>query len=471
MKKIILLTLLTLIACSEKKGYTEVRIFSPETDFVEIKYPKVDIFSVVQTDTVYPNKEKEFVFRRKISDPEYAVIIIGTKYLKTVLIPGNEIELIYKDSAYFFNGKKKAALELFDQFDRPPYINTALYKNFTTAAQIENRIIAEKNQELKALEVLDSLKGNDKELFKSITDEINFFYAYKTLKIILSKESKENDVGRDLIELFQSTQEKYPLNTNNKPPSWSDYAEMILVQKPLNELKDESGVTRDSLIMWRTNGTYYPKIYGLIMDYPDAEIAEKVVADQIINALFIDAYDKSLVGVFETFKSDFPVSPYTSFIEPKINNIKEYYKKIARGMPKGVDFIETREINTFNDLKIYLQGDKYFIDVWATWCAPCLKEFKYNSQLDSLLKKTGYKKLYLSVDESDRESKWIESIKYFELTGLNMIANSNLYSDLINNYSVSSIPKYLIIDEEGRIISNDAPKPSEINELAEALLQ
>lgn len=460
-----------LIACSEKKDYTEVRIFKPETDFVKIKYPKVDIFSVVQTDTVYPNKKEEFVFRRKISEPEYAVFIIGNKYLKTILIPGNETQIIYKDSAFFFNGKNKAVLNLFDTFDRPPYINTALYKDFTTVAQIENRIIAEKNQELMALESLDSLNGNDRELIKRITDEINYFYAYKTLKIILSKESKDNDVSQDLIALFHSTHEKYPLNTNYKPSSWSDYAEMILVQKPLNDLRDKSGVTRDSLFMWRTNGTYYSKIYDLIMNYPDSEISEKVVADQIINALVIDPFDKSLVGVFETFKSDFPDSRYTSFIEPKVNIIKKYYEKIALGMPKDIEFIEASEINTFSDLKKRLKGDKYFIDVWATWCAPCLKEFKYNSQLDSLLKKTGYKKLYLSVDESDRESKWIESIKYFELTGSNMIANRNLHSDLINNYSVGSIPKYLIIDEEGRVISNDAPKPSQLKELAGALLQ
>ena len=42
---------------------------------------------------------------------------------------------------------------------------------------------------------------------------------------------------------------------------------------------------------------------------------------------------------------------------------------------------------------------------------------------------------------------------------------------IINNYSVTSIPKYLILDEKGRIIDNDAPKPSQLDELAQILME
>lgn len=459
------------MACSKKQDYAEIKILSNTSDFVEIKYAQVDIFSLVVKDTIYPNDQNEYFFRKKITEPEFAVIQIGKKFISTILVPEMKINIAYVDSQYVFNGENKDALEFFDQLERPPFVKTSLYSNDTTAFQLETRMEAEKNKELQDLTNLNKDNRIDQELVKNIKKEIDYYYALKTLRIIFNKQNQQIEVNDDLNVLSKKTEEKYPLVTGYKPSSWADYAEMILVQKPLQNLKMHSEVTTDSLSKWKDNGTYFPKIYDLIMDYPNTEIAEKVVVIQLLKGLYVDSADKSLAEVFKDFNRDFPNSRYSPFIEPRINNIKEYYEKIALKIPEGVEFIEASEINNFNDLKERLKGDKYFIDIWATWCAPCLKEFKYNPQLDSVLLANGYKKLYLSVDEPDKESKWIESIKYFDLTGLNMMANKKLHFDLINNYSVQSIPKYFILDKNGKILTNDAPKPSKLEELTEVLVQ
>lgn len=35
-------------------------------------------------------------------------------------------------------------------------------------------------------------------------------------------------------------------------------------------------------------------------------------------------------------------------------------------------------IESFNDLTNKFQGKAIYIDRWASWCTPCIKEFKHN---------------------------------------------------------------------------------------------
>ena len=120
-----------------------------------------------------------------------------------------------------------------------------------------------------------------------------------------------------------------------------------------------------------------------------------------------------------------------------------------------------------------LKGDKYYVDVWATWCAPCKREFKFNEDLDVLLKANGYKKLYISLDKPEVENKWKDDIKYYNLTGLHMLASLEFFQNFEQNYSLVkgyvSIPQYLIIDESSNILTNNAPRPSNLTELEKVL--
>ena len=80
--------------------------------------------------------------------------------------------------------------------------------------------------------------------------------------------------------------------------------------------------------------------------------------------------------------------------------------------------------------------------------------------------------LYISIDEAENDQRWLGMIKYYNLDGNHIRAYSSLQSsvrDLIVENGNISIPQYIIVDESGKIVDVNAPRPSEIDELRNRL--
>ncbi|QXP79014.1 MULTISPECIES: TlpA family protein disulfide reductase [Winogradskyella] len=480
MKKIFyLLSILILSSCAkEEKEYAEITINLDNTDFIEVSNPLEDIYIWdIKNDTIYPNEKNEFLFKKEIESPEYIIIKIGEKRLKSVLIPNAKIELAYIDSSFVFKGKNKAGMNLLNEFKRPYFdVNeSSKYQSDTTSFQITQKIKTQKDEELNKLQNLIDSTKIEKRFAKVLEDEINYFYALKTQQIILGKQYQKIPIKKDLLELFNKTLENYPLDNEYKTSVWLDYADNVLLQKPLYELQADSSITRDSIQKWYKNDKWIPFQFDLINKYQNPKIAEKVSANYIMNASKQKHFEKSLISTFNNFKDIYPNSLYSNYLKPEIQIIEDYYRKISGEMPNGVEFIDGKNISSMEKLLDKLQGDNYYVDVWATWCGPCKKEFQHNEDLNVLLKSKGYKKLYISLDKAEIEDKWKQDIKYYDLNGLHMLASQEFFKHFAENYTLQkgyvSIPQYLIIDENGNIVTHNAPRPSNLTELEKILTE
>lgn len=108
---------------------------------------------------------------------------------------------------------------------------------------------------------------------------------------------------------------------------------------------------------------------------------------------------------------------------------------------------------TLNDFR----GKYVYIDMWATWCAPCRQEMPHLKRLEAQFKDAQIVFLGLSVD-SDK-AKWEKMASSGDLTGTQLYLGTQ--SSFQEAYRIEGIPRFILLDKNGVIISNDMSRPSE----------
>ncbi|RYZ84378.1 MAG: TlpA family protein disulfide reductase [Moraxellaceae bacterium] len=104
------------------------------------------------------------------------------------------------------------------------------------------------------------------------------------------------------------------------------------------------------------------------------------------------------------------------------------------------------------------KGKLVYVDVWASWCGPCIGEIPAAKKLMEELKDKEVVFLNVSVDQS--EADWRKAMEKHGVHGTNMLANGAFQSDIVQAYNINSIPRYLLIGRDGSIISSNAGRPS-----------
>jgi thiol-disulfide isomerase/thioredoxin len=101
------------------------------------------------------------------------------------------------------------------------------------------------------------------------------------------------------------------------------------------------------------------------------------------------------------------------------------------------------------------------IDFWASWCPPCIRQIQNNKPFkDRLSVENNVEWIYLSVD-SDKE-KWLDRSETLDETlhfRNSYLLVKGMKSSLARALSVQQIPRYLIVNEQNKIVVNNAPSP------------
>lgn len=115
------------------------------------------------------------------------------------------------------------------------------------------------------------------------------------------------------------------------------------------------------------------------------------------------------------------------------------------------------------------KGKVVLVDIWATWCGPCKMEIPHLKTLEKELHGTDVVILSISVDAERDKEKWLSMIKEKELGGIQLFA-SGMNSKIAKDYKISSIPRFMVFDRKGNIVSADSVRPSEGSKLKDLLL-
>ena len=119
------------------------------------------------------------------------------------------------------------------------------------------------------------------------------------------------------------------------------------------------------------------------------------------------------------------------------------------------------------------KGKVIVIDVWATWCGSCLKNMpKFMELINSFKENKDVVFFTVSTDSDELREKWLAAIEKHKMGGmLNLTPERNSTPQFEEKYFVSSVPRYIVIDKEGKIVSAFAPKPGkELEKIIKELL-
>lgn len=169
-------------------------------------------------------------------------------------------------------------------------------------------------------------------------------------------------------------------------------------------------------------------------------------------------YTDDLDGLYKQYME---ISTDESYNEEITDSYKKL-KKITKGQPspKFVDYENHSGGETsLDDLK----GEYVYLDIWATWCAPCLNEIPALKKLEEEYEDNNIKFVSISVDERQDYEKWKQMVTDKDLKGVQLIADDAWQSDFIQDYQIKGIPRFILLDPEGNIVTSRAPYPSDEN--------
>ncbi len=187
--------------------------------------------------------------------------------------------------------------------------------------------------------------------------------------------------------------------------------------------------------------------------FPEKQINQflkaKILYDSVLASPLKEyAYDPA-------FMKDLP----TEYLQPLQDLLR-----LHKGTREGLDSIqvanEAGEVWSFKELIAKQAGNLVVVDCWASWCMPCRRELPQSLAYEKEFKSKKVSFIFLSTDED--LSNWKKALPVVKLTGkpnsLVLLGQAGkIFSD---KYQIDAIPRYLLFDKQGNLLSYKFEQPS-----------
>ncbi len=441
----------------------------------------------------------------------------GPSYLSFFMRPGNDLDLTYFLSAdYKVNWELKgrdSQLNLYYQLYQEAVAQSAYGKSLYADLQ-DTSAMSKTGYKEHVRKQLEAGYAFNQAYFKThpgdpfIKDQIKYNAQYEAVNSLVLAVNKGKLKDTALFAFMKAQQ----IAVNN-PGAYGNEKYRTFVDQYYLVIAGQARYPKQQLILSADLATF------ILSNYPELSSNDRALCrkmtdvkkykptDQEINHFYEDfmgrfhneylAAQKNNIPEFDyliKYKDPFIRDLYatkTLYKQIKINQVDyikpnlEVYKAIVRPGPLKNKFLadyqwqiraskNSRLIDNYHlhaisasttydalkEISTKYRGKVVYLDVWATWCSSCLAGMPAAAKLRKKMVGRDVVFAYLCIN-SPTEKTWKNAIVARDIDGENYFLNYEQSRKLNGQVNLKSIPRYIIIDQEGKISAQDAGDPGD----------
>jgi thiol-disulfide isomerase/thioredoxin len=461
-----------------RKNSSETSIQIVKTNNQKSDPDSVKIFHYTILEAEYLAKAKldstgNYLAVLEIKQPIYATIQAGDSYTVFVIRPNDKlvVEIDSANEAIFssfksqnnighFNNHLNHSLKILNSNALMSKTPEEFFAGYDSLIEQEKKYSSRFGDSIKftpdEVEMLTSfrrLQINDSKLFYAFLYHNNKLveqvYAFREKREV--EEYKQPKVLAEYINQmeFDSLLLKSPLYSSNyKQILRTYYLETLAYPDFDYKLWDKPSPNKPLLAAKRIDITAFPK-----------SVKEYFLAINAIGGLQEQGLTTISDSVFRHFEAEFPNSKYLPTL------INELSKQGSLSIGKRAPNIRgQRTDGTVLNLSDF-SGRIVYIDVWATWCAPCVEEIPFSIKLQQHFKNDP-NIVFLNISVDKDVNAWKRKLEVEKDWGGAHINLNRAQTDSLGlNYQITGYPTYILIDKEGKIVTIRAKRPSSKEEI------
>ena len=464
MRKLLLLTasiILLLTSCTHNKQsnlaviHGKIHYKSNEVKFKWFKEHTADINTKTYIAAI--DSSGEFEVKIPIQQLSKGTMVINNQNYDLVLIPNDKITMSISKDSVIYSGKgaeKNNFLYKLSQNKKCSKMDIIMswYRDEHKLSDFYLMIDKYTNARKSEFEKYISSHTLEKEFidYYNIETKLENISLYQNAVTVYSR---KNRIPLDSIEIPSEFKKQYSIQelVNDKYLLYSNYMSILNNQMASTIEKimaKNSSVKRDSVRL------------SVVMDSLSGKTREHyLVKDIYYNLSIYDQYNASTIAAFNSIKSDKNCINTVESVLTKYNN-----KKAMIGAPLDVECGKTVLLDTLNHettinkVLSESKGKVIYLDIWSLGCGPCRKAMSFSKKLKEKLKDYPIEFIYITVDNYS-DKLWDEVFKVTQTHNNHYRFAKGFDSRLHNLWNIMSVPTYILIDKEGKLVSYKAERP------------